>query len=184
MRITEAALSGLWIVRPEAHEDERGALAEIMRLDRLAAVGPRPSFVQMNHSYSRANVLRGLHFQWDEPLGKYIRVLRGATFTAAVDIRKRSPTLGRHVALELSAENRTCLYAPPGFATGFCVLGDGAEVEYLYTAHYNPRGESNIRWNDAEIGIGWPLADPVLSERDRRAGSLREWLDSAASDRL
>lgn len=184
MRIIGSRLAGLWVVQPEPHEDSRGALAEVMRLDQLAKVGLRPTFVQLNHSFSNANVLRGLHFQWDEPLGKYIRVLRGSVFLVAVDIRKCSATLGSHVALEVSVENRTCVFAPPGFATGFCVLGDGAEVEYLYTAFYNPRGESNIRWNDPELGIAWPLADPIVSERDRKAGTLQDWLRSPASDLL
>lgn len=177
MQIAESSLEGLYVIRPTVREDSRGAFTEVMRLDLLEeATGIRPTFVQMNHSTSRANVLRGLHFQFDPPLGKFIRVILGAAFMAAVDIRKHSPTLGKFLAWEVNAENRTCLWVPPGFATGFCVLGDCADVEYLYTAHYNAAGEANVLWNDPAIGLPWPLEDPIVSERDQKAPTLQDWL--------
>lgn len=177
MDIRESSLKGLFEIQPKVREDARGAFAEVMRMDELAAAGIKPVFLQLNHSTSMANVLRGLHFQWDKPLGKFIRVIHGSAFMAAVDIRVDSPTKGQFLTNELSAENRTCLWVPPGFATGFCVLGERADIEYQYTAYYNPQGESNILWNDPAIGIPWPLTEPIISERDQKAGTLAEWFE-------
>ncbi len=128
------------------------------------------------------SVVRGLHFQWDPPLAKLIRVSWGLIFAVAVDIRKKSPALGKWMGIELSAEERKEMYVPPGFASGFCSLSDPAQVEYLYTAPYNPKGESSIIWNDPEIGIRWPVKNPVLSPRDASGQTFQEWLKRPESD--
>src|SRR3989338_1174512 len=183
MNIEPTAISGLYVVSPEVKGDERGFLMEAYREDAFAAVGITVGkFVQQNQSFSRQGVVRGLHFQWDKPLGKLIRVINGKAFMVAVDIRKKSTTLGRWFSLELSAENKKSLYAPAGFACGFVVTGEVAEVEYLYTALYNPTGESNIIWNDPAVGIDWPIKDPILSARDKSARALAEWLKTPESD--
>ncbi|MBI3331643.1 dTDP-4-dehydrorhamnose 3,5-epimerase [Candidatus Peregrinibacteria bacterium] len=177
MTITESSLPGLYICQPKVVGDARGFFQEVFRFDEMEKAGlALPTFVQMNHSRSAAGVVRGLHFQYDKPLGKLIRVPRGKAHMVAVDIRKKSKTLGKHLIIEVSEENCTVLYVPPGFATGFCVSEGSADVEYLYTALYNPVGESNILWNDPAIGIHWPVANPTLSERDKKAGTLADWL--------
>jgi dTDP-4-dehydrorhamnose 3,5-epimerase len=121
-------------------------------------------------------VTRGLHFQWDPPMGKLMRVIRGEAFLVAVDIRPESPTLGRYESVTASDHNRLQLWAPASFARGFCVLSDVADVEYLTTGTYNSATESGIRWNDPRIGIDWPVRDPRLSKKDAEAQSLDEWL--------
>jgi dTDP-4-dehydrorhamnose 3,5-epimerase len=155
---------------------------EVFRADHFQALGLPTQFVQENHSRSKRGVLRGLHFQWDPPVGKLMRVTCGSAFLVAVDIRKGSPTLGQWYGTEASAEDKKLIWAPAGFARGFCVLSDFAEVQYQCTGVYNPQCESGIRWNDLAIGIRWPIADPELSDKDRRAQSLAEWLASPNSD--
>ena len=130
----------------------------------------------MNHSFSKKGVLRGLHFQYNPPLGKLIRVINGAAFVVAVDIRFDSPTRGKWFGIELSAENQKQLFAPAGFASGFCVTGDVAEVEYHYTVHYNGAGEAAIRYDDPDIAVAWPLDSPIVSDRDKQAITFQEWL--------
>src|SRR3989344_2876521 len=142
------ALSGLLLVPPPMMKDSRGFFSEIFRRDVFAAHGIFLDIAQVNQSSSQKGVLRGLHFQWDPPLGKLIRVIRGEAFMAFVDIRKKSETLGKCLTYTLSAENKKALYVPPGFAAGFYIPGESTDVEYYYTALYNPAGESNIRWDD------------------------------------
>lgn len=154
---------------------------ETFRADQFAEFGLPVNFVQDNHSRSARNVLRGLHFQWDPPMAKLMRVTYGSAFLVAVDIRKGSPTLGQWFGLECSAENKLQVYAPAGFARGFCVLSDFAEVQYKCTGIYNPKAESGIRWNDPAIGIRWPVAEPLLSNKDANARTLAEWLASPES---
>jgi dTDP-4-dehydrorhamnose 3,5-epimerase len=137
--------------------------------------------VQDNHSRSSRGVLRGLHFQWEPPMGKLMRVSLGSAFLVAVDIRKGSPTLGKWIGVEASAENRRQVWAPAGFARGFCVLSEAAEIQYKCTGIYNNKGESGIRWDDPEIGIEWPIHDVVLSEKDRNAQTLAQWLSRSES---
>lgn len=178
-------IDGLFVISPEKRSDERGFFMEIYREDKFADAGIKvEKFVQQNHSCSKKGVIRGLHFQWDKPLGKLIRVINGQAFVVVVDIRKKSSTFGEWFGIELSAQNKKLLYAPAGFASGFAVTGEVAEVEYLYTALYNPNGESNILWNDPKIGIAWPIKNPILSERDQKALTLNEWLKNPASDCL
>ena len=172
----QTPLPGLWVLHPPVFEDERGFFTEVWKKDRLVGGSLLPEFVQDNHSRSHKGVIRGMHFQWDAPLGKLIRVVRGAAFLVSVDIRKNSGTLGKWFALELSEGNKKQLWAPAGFASGFCALEEPTDVQYKYTAFYNANGESNIRWNDSGVGINWPIEEPILSERDQNALTLEEWL--------
>ena len=169
------------VLQPDIYPDERGHFMESYRADTLRVLGVPDSFVQENQSLSRRGVIRGLHFQWDPPMGKLMRVVSGVALLVAVDIRRGSPTLGRYFAVEASAENRMQIWAPAGFARGFCVLSEQAEVLYKCTALYNPRGESGIRWDDPRIGIEWPVSRPVLSAKDASAQSLSDWLDCPES---
>ncbi len=170
---------------PGVFADERGFFLEVFRADQYAALGLPTNFVQDNHSRSRKGVLRGLHFQWEPPMGKLMRVTLGTAFLVAVDIRKGSPNLGRWFGMEVSAENKRQIWAPAGFARGFYVLSDYAEIQYKCTGIYNHRCEAGIRWDDPAIGIQWPLlpgAEVVISEKDSKAPSLSEWLKSPLSD--
>jgi dTDP-4-dehydrorhamnose 3,5-epimerase len=148
---------------------------ETFREDQFKALGLPTHFVQDNHSRSVKGVVRGLHFQWDPPMAKLMRVSVGSAFLVAVDIRKGSPTFGKWVGVESSADSRRQMWAPAGFARGFCVLSDVAEIQYKCTGIYNKKAESGIRWDDPEIGIEWPLRDVSLSEKDRNAQTLAEW---------
>jgi dTDP-4-dehydrorhamnose 3,5-epimerase len=149
---------------------------EVYRQDLFAQLGLPSQFVQLNHSRSSQNVVRGLHFQWDPPMGKLMRVTQGRAFLVAVDIRIKSPTLGKWVGVELSSDEPRQLWAPASFARGFCVLSEVAEIEYLTTGTYNKAGESGIRWNDPAVGVEWPVAHPLLSAKDEQAQTLAEWL--------
>lgn len=174
-------LEDIAVIVPHVHRDDRGFFAEVYRDDQFAAIGLRVKFVQDNHSYSRKGVVRGLHFQWEPPMGKLMRVTRGTAFLVAVDIRKGSPTLGRWFGLEASADNMKEVWAPAGFARGFCALTDDVEVQYKCTGTYNGKAESAIRWDDPDVGIAWPFQDVRLSEKDRNAQTLKAWLASPES---
>lgn len=182
IKIEAQHLNGVVVLRPEVFEDERGFFLEAFRADQFARLGLPTNFVQENHSRSRVGVIRGLHFQWAPPMGKLMRVTLGRAFLVAVDIRKGSPTLGKWFGTEISADNKKQVWAPAGFARGFCVLSDYAELQYKCTGIYNPACESGIRWNDPGVGITWPMKDPILSEKDRNAQTLEEWLRSPASE--
>lgn len=164
------------VLVPDLRPDSRGFFMETYRQDQFQAHGLSTQFVQDNHSRSTRGVLRGLHFQWDPYMGKLMRVTLGTAFLVAVDIRMGSPTLGRWFGVEVSDENRRLVWAPAGFARGFCVLSEVAEIQYKCTGHYNNAGESGIRWDDPAIGIDWPIRDVVLSEKDRKAQTLEQWL--------
>ena len=177
--VTRTPIPDLLIVEPRVHADDRGHLFEVFSGPRFAALGLPDAFVQENHSRSRRGVVRGLHFQWDPPMGKMMRATLGAVFLVAVDIRKGSPTLGKWFGMEASAESKRQLWAPAGFARGFCALSAWAEVQYLCTGPYNPACESGIRWDDPEVGVAWPVPGgeaPLLSSKDRQAGTLADWL--------
>jgi dTDP-4-dehydrorhamnose 3,5-epimerase len=167
MNVVATALDGVMIVEPRVFSDPRGFFLESYRADRYAAAGLPGRFVQDNHSCSAPGTLRGLHYQLHHPQGKLIRVLRGAIFDVAVDIRTGSPTFGRWVGVELSADNKRQLYVPPGFAHGFCVPSEASEVEYKCTDFYAAEDERGVAWNDPAIGIAWPVTNPLLSEKDR-----------------
>jgi len=176
VKIEENKIKGLYIITPTIHSDDRGFLMEVFHEGKFKEAGIEVKFVQDNQSQSQKNVVRELHFQWDKPLGKLFRVIRGSAFMVAVDIRKNSETLGQWFGEEFNEENKKIIFAPPGFATGFCALEDKTDIQYKYTALYNPDGESNILWNDKRIGIKWPIENPILSERDSAAQTLDEWL--------
>jgi dTDP-4-dehydrorhamnose 3,5-epimerase len=172
------------VIVPEMFKDDRGFFSETFRTDQFETLGLPTDFVQDNHSRSAKGVVRGLHFQWSPPMGKLMRVTHGAAFLVAVDIRKDSPTLGEWVGVECSVDNRRMVWAPAGFARGFCALSEGAEIQYKCTGIYNGKAESAIRWNDPAIGIKWPLTDVTVSEKDRTARSLAEWLESPQSNNV
>lgn len=166
------------VLKGKAFADQRGYFMETYREDQFLELGLPGSFVQDNHSYSKRGVVRGLHFQWDPPMGKLMRVTRGAAFLVAVDLRLGSPTLGKWVGIEATAENRKQVWAPACFARGFCAVTDDVEVQYKCTGAYNAKAESAIRWNDPAIGIEWPVRNFIISEKDRNAQTLAEWLAS------
>ena len=180
--IEKTPIKDVIIVTPELIEDERGFFTEVYRKDQFEKAGLPGIYVQLNHSRSVQNVVRGLHFQWDPPMGKLMRVTCGSAFMVAVDIRKKSPTLGKWFGMEVSAENKKQLWAPAGFARGFCALSDFAEIQYLCTGIYNNKAESGILWNDPEIGIDWPVRNAILSAKDKNARTLAEWLESEDSN--
>jgi dTDP-4-dehydrorhamnose 3,5-epimerase len=166
------------VLAAKAFEDQRGYFMETYREDQFRELGLPGSFVQDNHSYSKKAVVRGLHFQWEPAMGKLMRVTKGTAFLVAVDLRLGSPTLGKWVGVEASAENRKQVWAPASFARGFCALTEGVEVQYKCTGVYNSKSEAAIRWNDSEIGIEWPVKDAIVSEKDRNAQTLAQWLAS------
>jgi len=184
IKIESRHLNDVVVVVPEVFQDNRGFFMETFREDQFKALGLPYHFVQDNHSRSVKGVLRGLHFQWDPPMGKLMRVSLGKAFLVAVDIRKGSPTLGKWVGVEASTENRRQVWAPAGFARGFCVLSDVAEIQYKCTGLYNSQGESGIRWDDPEIGILWPLSQVQLSEKDKKAQTLAQWITRPESSRF
>src|SRR5271163_3398602 len=182
---TEARfLEDVVVLVPDVFQDSRGFFMETFREDQFKALGLPTHYVQDNHSRSTKGVVRGLHFQWDPPMGKLMRVSQGSAFLVAVDIRKGSPTLGKWVGVEASAENRRQVWAPAGFARGFCVLSESAEIQYKCTGLYNNKAESGIFWNDPAIGIEWPVSasQAELSEKDKKAQTLAQWLAKPESD--
>ncbi len=172
------------VLVPTVLGDDRGFFMETYRQDNFRDFGLPTEWVQDNHSRSSKGVLRGLHFQWDPPMSKLMRVTSGAAFLVAVDIRKGSPTLGKWFGMEVSAENKKQVYAPYGFARGFCALTDGCEVQYKCTGIYNSGAESGINYLDPAIGIEWPLKDVLVSAKDAKAQSLEQWLASPFSDQI
>jgi dTDP-4-dehydrorhamnose 3,5-epimerase len=168
----------------KAFEDARGYFMETYRADQFRELGLPADFVQDNHSRSKKGVVRGLHFQWDPPMGKLMRVTHGVAFLVAVDLRIGSPTLGKWVGVEASADNKKQVWAPASFARGFCALTDDVEVQYKCTGIYNGKAEGAIRWNDPQIGIEWPLREVIVSEKDRSAQTLAEWLGSTNAARF
>lgn len=175
-------LDDVAVIVPEVYQDSRGFFMETYRADQFRDLGLPVNFAQDNHSRSVKGVVRGLHFQWEPPMGKLMRVPLGTAFLVAVDIRRGSPTLGRWVGVECSAENRRQVWAPAGFARGFSVLSDVAEIQYKCTGMYNSKAESGILWNDPAIGIEWPVRDPLLSQKDAEALTLADWLASPESN--
>jgi len=170
------------VIVPEVFEDERGFFMEVYRADQFRELGLPNEWPQDNHSRSDKGVLRGLHFQYRPPVAKLMRVTYGTAFLVAVDIRKESPTLGKWFGLEVSAQDKKQVYAPAGFARGFCALSAFAEIQYRCTQIYNPQGESGIRWDDPDIGIDWPISNPTLSVKDSKAQCLAEWLKKPESN--
>jgi dTDP-4-dehydrorhamnose 3,5-epimerase len=167
MTITPTRLAGLLLVEPAVHADERGFFVETYRRDELAAAGVRVDFVQENHSRSGRSTIRGLHFSAQPGQAKLVRVARGRIWDVAVDLRRGSPTFGEHEAFELDDVAHRQIFIPAGFAHGFCVLSDVADVCYRVDAYYDADLERGVAWDDPALGIRWPVADPILSDRDR-----------------
>lgn len=167
-------LAGVVVVTPRVIGDARGWFMETFNARHAAEAGLPTVFAQDNHSFSSRGVLRGLHYQYPTWQGKLVRVVSGEVFDVAVDIRRGSPTFGKWFGVNLSAENRKQMYIPEGFAHGFCVLSDTADVIYKCTTSYVPAEDRCILWNDPDIGIQWPVAEPLVSEKDARGQRLAE----------
>lgn len=179
MTPTKTAIPGVVILEPRVYFDARGSFFESFRQDafeRCTGIsGTTRTFVQDNQSFSAQNVLRGLHYQVRRPQGKLLRVVRGEIFDVAVDVRRSSSTFGKWVGTVLSSENRRQLWIPEGFAHGFLVMSDGADVVYKATDYYSPEYERTLLWNDPLIGIAWPIVgDPVLADRDAKGTRLED----------
>ena len=175
MKIIETAIPGVLIIEPKVFGDSRGFFWETWKATRYAEAGIPGSFVQDNHSHSVRGVLRGLHFQKQYPQGKLVYVTQGTVFDVAVDIRKESPTFGKWVGITLSADKHQQFYVPPGLAHGFCVVSEQADFHYKCTEYYHPEDEGYIRWDDPDIGIEWPIDNPLLSTKDANAPYLKDW---------
>ena len=180
MKWIETDLPGCVVVEPRVFGDDRGFFYESFNMDRLAEHGVTPTFVQGNVSKSSRGVLRGLHYQWPKPQGKFVTVLQGEVWDVAVDIRAGSPTFGRWTGVVLNEENRRHFWIPEGFAHGFVVLSETALFSYLCTATYDPSADAAVRWDDPSLAIDWPVSSPLLSAKDSAAPLLAD----VAADRL
>ena len=177
MRFVPTDLAGVILVEPDVRRDGRGFFLETYHAEKYRAGGIAGPFVQDNQSRSGRGTLRGLHLQLRRPQGKLIRVVAGEIFDVAVDVRRGSPTFGRWAGVRLSSDNLRQCYVPPGFAHGFAVVSDVADVEYKCTELYDPESEIGIAWDDPALAIAWPVDRPVLSERDRHHRPLAELVD-------
>lgn len=175
MHVIETKIPDVKIINPKVFGDQRGFFLETFEQKRYQEkLEINLTFVQDNHSRSQKNVLRGLHFQKQNPQGKLVRVVRGEVFDVAVDIRKDSLTYGKWVGVLLSEENKSQLWIPPGLAHGFLVLSDIADFEYKCTSYYDPNSEGCLLWNDPTVNITWPISTPILSEKDKLGKTLQE----------
>ncbi|ULR32465.1 dTDP-4-dehydrorhamnose 3,5-epimerase [Dickeya fangzhongdai] len=175
MQVHDTAIQGVKIIQPKVFGDARGFFLETFEKNRYQEMLDIDlDFVQDNHSRSAKGVLRGLHFQTLNPQGKLVRVVRGEVFDVVVDIRPDSPTYGRWEGVVLSEENKTQFWIPPGLAHGFVVLSELADFEYKCTDYYSPAHENCLLWNDADIGIDWPIVSPLLSEKDKKGKAFKE----------
>ena len=176
MNIHSTSIHDVLILEPRIHGDHRGYFMETWRRSWFESRDLMVDFVQDNQSKSGRGTLRGLHYQISKPQGKLVRGISGTIFDVAVDLRRSSPTFGQWEGIQLSAENRRQLWVPPGFAHGFYVESDSAEVIYKCTSYYDPDDERGLLWNDPELAITWPLVDgkPILSDKDRNASTLRD----------
>lgn len=176
MNFVRTSLTGVIIVEPDLFRDGRGFFLETFRRDKYARGGIDREFCQDNQSRSARNTIRGLHAQRQHPQGKLVRAVTGSIFDVVVDIRRGSPSYLKWIAVELSADNFRQIYVPPGFAHGICITSEFADIEYKCTDYYDPGDELRIAWNDPSIGIRWPIENPILSEKDRRAGTIADEL--------
>jgi len=174
VKIVKTDLPGCVVIEPAVHGDSRGFFYESFNAQKFAEAGFDLRFVQTNVSRSARGVLRGLHYQWPNPQGKLVSVVEGEVYDVAVDIRVGSPTFGQWAAAILSAANKRHFWIPEGFAHGFAVLSDDATFIYQCTALYDRAADAGIRWNDARIAVDWPIAEPLLSDKDQRAPFLDE----------
>ncbi len=180
MKVTTTNLPGVLLITPKVFGDSRGFFLETFQAARYKEAGIPESFVQDNQSRSTKGVLRGLHFQKHYPQGKLVYVTNGTVFDVAVDIRPDSPTFGQWAGVTLSADDHQQFYIPPGYAHGFCVLSDSADFQYKCTDYYHPEDEGCIRWDDPNIGIRWPIREPILSAKDANASYLKDILSKCS----
>ena len=181
MQVIDTPLEGVKILQPRVFEDDRGFFMETFNSRHFEPLGLPTRWVQDNHSRSTRGVLRGLHYQSPDWQGKLVRVVVGEIFDVAVDIRPDSPSFGRWFGTVLSAGNKQQLYVPEGYAHGFCVTSDVAEVIYKCTRNYEAEQDAGIRWDDPEIGVDWPLTEPLVSDKDRAAPTLADYHRSLTS---
>jgi dTDP-4-dehydrorhamnose 3,5-epimerase len=174
VKVTPTAIPDVRLVEPRVFEDARGFFLESWNARTLAGAGLNATFVQDNHSHSVRSVLRGLHYQVQHAQGKLVRVVAGEVYDVAVDLRRGSPTFGRHVAVTLSAQNHRMLWVPPGFAHGFVTLSQAADFLYKTTDYWYPEHERTLLWNDPELRIEWPVAQPILAPKDAAGTPLRD----------
>lgn len=175
IKVTQSAVRGVLVLEPRVFGDERGFFLESYNRRAMEQVGITYDFVQDNHSFSTQNVVRGLHYQVQRPQGKLIRVVLGEILDVAVDLRRSSPTFGRHEAVRLSGDNKKTIWIPPGCAHGFRVISDGAHVIYKTTDYYFPEFEHTVAWNDPELGIDWQLSGPpIISAKDKKGVPFRK----------
>ena len=174
MNVIETSLPGVLILEPRVFADDRGFFMETYQSERFRDAGIDAIFVQDNHSRSVRGVLRGLHYQEPNAQGKLVRCTKGALFDVAVDVRIGSPHFGKWAAFELSEENKRMAWVPPGFAHGFCVMSEVADLVYKCTALYDAKNDRSILWNDPDLAIAWPLAKPLLSPKDAAAPRLKD----------
>jgi dTDP-4-dehydrorhamnose 3,5-epimerase len=177
-RRLQTTLDGVVLLEPEVHGDQRGFMVETFSRDAWAELGVDVDFVQHNHSRSAKGTLRGLHFQTRPGQAKLVRCARGRIFDVAVDLRRGSPTYGRWEGHVLDDESHRQLFVSVGFGHGFAVLSDVADVAYLLSSPYDPQTEAGIAWDDPDVGVDWPVSDPLLSERDKAAPRLAEVRDA------
>jgi dTDP-4-dehydrorhamnose 3,5-epimerase len=176
MNVSTTALPGVLVIEPRLFKDSRGFFLETYHLDRYREAGLSAPFVQDNHSRSWKNVLRGLHLQLDFPQGKLVRAVTGRIWDVAVDVTPASPTFKQWFGIELTDENNRQMFIPPGYAHGFVVLSDVADVSYKCTELYHPEDEVGILWNDVDLGVKWPVTNPIVSQRDAQNLSLDQFL--------
>ena len=174
MKVIQTSLPGAVVIEPQVFGDARGFFYESYNQAKYADAGITAKFVQSNVSRSSKGVLRGLHYQWPNPQGKLVSVLEGEVYDVAVDIRRGSPTFGQWAGVMLTAENHRHFWIPEGFAHGFCVLSEYATFSYQCTALYDAKADAGVRWNDAALGIDWPISSPQLSEKDLKAPLLAD----------
>ena len=177
MKISETSLKGVFIIEPSVFSDNRGCFLETFNTNKYQQSGISADFIQDNQSVSKKGVLRGLHGQSPRSQAKLVRVVKGRVFDVAVDARKKSPGFGKWGSTELSEDNYKQLFIPKGFLHGFCVLSDTAVFEYKCDEYYYPDDEITVRWDDPQVGINWPVKEPVLSDKDATAPLLSEIMD-------
>ena len=175
MKVTESGIKGVFIIEPDVYEDDRGFFMVTFHNERYRKLlGINLDFVQDNISRSSKNVLRGMHFQKNYPQGKIVKASRGEILDVVVDLRKDSPTYGTWESFRLSEKNKLQVWIPPGFAHGFLVMSDSADIDYKCTEYYHPEDELCLMWNDPEVAINWTINDPILTEKDKKGLSLKD----------
>ena len=175
MKVTESGIKGVYTIEPDVYEDDRGFFMETFHRERYRKLlGINLDFVQDNISRSSKNVLRGMHFQKNYPQGKIVSASRGEILDVVVDLRKGSPTYGTWESFRLSEKNKLQVWIPPGFAHGFLVMSDSADIDYKCTEYYHPEDELCLMWNDPEVAIDWTINDPILTEKDKKGLSLKD----------